>query len=180
MRRHKRGYVSVPTAQQHCRASIIALRQTKSAVLLRNFDSKRADLRESFKIFGRNFAGAIDLVGIDMFAQITFQLTDEIFAGGAIFGALRGIRVNSIEIVTSDEQIAGETAAILERITCRFRELERFALALGHLRRVDDGGDRLPRFCAGFLSDLSFRRFERRFHEGSASMLLALAGMLPA
>src|SRR5437899_3709944 len=133
MRRYERGYVSVPTAKQHCRASVIALRQTKPAVFLRNFDSKRADFRESFKIFGRNFAGAIDLVRIDMFAQITFQLADEIFARGAIFGTLRGIRVNSIEIVATNKEIAGETAAVLERIARGLSQLERLALAFGHL-----------------------------------------------
>src|SRR5439155_16150027 len=129
MCRHERSHISVPTAQQYCRASIIALRQTQPAVFLRNLDSERADLRESFKIFGRNFAGAIDLVRIDMFAQITFQLADEIFARGAIFGTLRGIRVNSIEIVATNKEIAGETAAVLERIARGLSQLERLALA---------------------------------------------------
>src|SRR6266516_1732219 len=181
MRRHERGYVSVPTAKQNCGASVIGLRQTKSAVFLRNFDSKRADLRESFKIFRRNFAGAIHHVRIDMFAQITFQLVEEIFARGAVLCTLRGIGVSPIEIVTPDEEIAGETSTILERIARGLSQLERLALAFGHLRCIDDGGRRgLFHFRAGFLSDLFLRRFERRFHEWSASMLLALAGMLPA
>src|SRR5438876_6079934 len=114
MRRNKRSHVSIPAPKQNCGASVVGLRQTKAAIFLQDFDSKRPDLCEPFEIFGRNFAGAIDLVWIDMFAQITFQLADEIFARGAIFGTLRGIRVNSIEIVTSDKQIAGETAAVLE------------------------------------------------------------------
>ena len=99
-----------------------------------------------------------------MFAQITFKFAEEIFARGAIFRALRGIGINSIEIITSDEKIAGETAAVLERIAGGFCQLERFALAFRHLRRVDDGGHRFFGSCAGFLSDLFFRRFERRFH----------------
>jgi len=86
---------------------------------------------------------AVDFVRIDMFAQITFQLLQEIFARDAVFRALRGIWVNSIEIVTSDEKIAGETAAVLERIARRFRQLKRFPLAFRHLRRVDDSWPRL-------------------------------------
>src|SRR5213594_4626303 len=134
MRRNKRSHVSIPAPKQNCRASVIGLRQAKAAVFLWNFDSKRPDLCEPFEIFGRNFAGAIDLVRIDMFAQITFQLADEIFARGAIFGTLRGIRVNSIEIVATNKEIAGETAAVLERIARGLSQLERLALAFGHLR----------------------------------------------
>jgi hypothetical protein len=51
-----------------------------------------------------------------MFAQISFQLLQKFFARGAIFSALRRIRVDSIEIVTTNKQVAGETAAVLERI----------------------------------------------------------------
>src|SRR5882724_13268359 len=123
MRRNERGHVSVPTAHQYRRTLIIALRQTEPAIFLRHFDSKCADLGESFEILRRNFTSAIDLVRVDMFAQISVQLAQEIFACGAIFRALRRIRVNSIEIITSDEKIAGETATVLERIAGRFREL---------------------------------------------------------
>ena len=70
----ERGDVSVPTTEQNGRAPIIELRQTETAVLLRDFDSKGADLGQAGEIFGRNFAGAIDLVRIDMLAQISFEL----------------------------------------------------------------------------------------------------------
>ena len=64
-----------------------------------------------------------------MFAQISFKLAQKLFASGAIFGALCRIRMDSIEIVTSDKQVAGETAAVFERIARGLGELERFALA---------------------------------------------------
>ena len=100
-----------------------------------------------------------------MFAQISFQLAQKVFAGGAIFRALHGVRKDSSEIVTSDEKVAGETAPVLQRIARSFCELERFALAFRHLGCVDDGGGhRLFGLRAGFLSDLFFRRFERAFH----------------
>src|SRR2546421_10009095 len=124
---------SIPTPQQSCRASIIELRQTKAAIFLGHLDSKRANLRESFEIFRWNFARAVDLVRIDMFAQISFKLAQKFFASGAIFCALRGIRVNSIEIVAADIQLDGETAAVVERITRGFSQLERFALDFRHL-----------------------------------------------
>ena len=51
-----------------------------------------------------------------MFAQISFKLAQKLFTSGAILGALCRVRMDSIEIVTSDKQVAGETAAVLERI----------------------------------------------------------------
>src|SRR6266516_3997100 len=109
MRRYERGYVSVPPAQQYCSASIIALRQTKPAVFLRNFDSKRAELRESLEIFRRNFAGEIDLVWIDMFALIIFQLANKIFANDLFF--LRFER--RFHIISSTDILSVGTLGIL-------------------------------------------------------------------
>jgi len=78
--------------------------------------------------------------------------------------------MDSIEIVTSDEQVAGETAAVFERIARGLRKLERLALAFRHLRCVDNARRyRLFRLCAGFRGDLSFRCFERRFHTNRLS-----------
>ena len=68
-----------------------------------------------------------------MFAQIIFELAQELFTRGAIFRALRGIGINSIEIVSPDEKIAGEAPAVLKRIARGFGQLERFALAFRHL-----------------------------------------------
>jgi hypothetical protein len=90
MRGHERGDISIPTAKQHCCASIIGLGQAEPAIFLRHFDSKRADLCKSFEIFRRNFTGAIDLIGIYMFAQISFKLAQKLFASGAILGACAG------------------------------------------------------------------------------------------
>src|SRR5439155_24262492 len=116
MRRNKGCNISAPTTTQNCGASVIALRQTEPAIFLRHLDSKRADLRESFEIFRWNFTSAIDLVRIDVIAQIAFQLPQKIFAGRAIFCALCRVRINPIEIVAPDEKIARESAAVLERI----------------------------------------------------------------
>ena len=83
--------------------------------------------------------------------------------------------MDAVEIVATDEKITGETAAIIERIARRFRQLERFTLPFRHLRSVDDRRGWFFRLAigrirptgglgAGFLSDLFFRRFERAFH----------------
>ena len=74
-----------------------------------------------------------------MIAQIRFELAQKIFAGGAIFCALRRPWINALEIIAPDEEVARETTAILQWIARGFRQLERFALAFHHLRRVDDG-----------------------------------------
>src|SRR5207244_8911062 len=113
--------------------SIIGLRQAKTAVLLWNFDSKCADLGETLEIFRRNFAGAIDLVRIDMIAQIVFQLIQKVCAGSLVLLALCRIRINPVEIVATDKKIAGKTAAIIERIARRLRQLKRRALTFRHL-----------------------------------------------
>ena len=128
----KSGDVSVPTAEQNGRAPIIELRQTEAAVLLRHFDSKGADLGQPGKIFRRNFARAIDLVRIDMLAQIRFELLQKWFARGAIVRALFRKGMNAAEIVATDEKIARETAAIVQRIARRLSQLERFPLTLRH------------------------------------------------
>src|SRR5262245_22364524 len=113
-----------------------------------------------------------------MFAQISFNLAQKLFASGAILGGLCGVRMDSIEIVTADKQVAGETAAVLERIARGLSKLERFTLAPGHFRCVDNGWSHWllglatgrvgvaagTGFCAGFFSDLFFGRFEWRFH----------------
>src|SRR2546430_15074668 len=103
----------------------------------------------------------------------------EIFASGAVLRALRGKWINATEIVASDEKIAGETTAVFQRIACRFGQLERFALAFRHLRCVNDGSRRFFRFCACFLSDLFFRRFERAFHRSTGVSPAGTPGILP-
>src|SRR4029077_3714709 len=119
-----------------------------------HLDPKRADLRESFEVLRRNFTGAIDLIGIDTFAQVSFELAQKLFASGAILGGLCGVRMDSIEIVTSDKQVAGESAAVLQRSARGLRKLERLTLAFRHLRGVDDGSRYrlfgLCGLCAGF------------------------------
>src|SRR5881227_118753 len=176
---NKRRHVSVPTPKQNCGPSVIALRQTKSAIFLWHLDSKRADFRKSIEIFWRNFTGTIDLVRIDMFAQITFQLLQKIFACGTIFSALRRIRINPIEIVTADKKVAGETAAVFEWIARGLRQFQRFTLAFRHLRRVNNGGSRLLWLRARFLSDLFFGRFERGFHGSTGVTPVGTPGILP-
>src|SRR5204862_1110837 len=74
MRGNERGHVSIPTSKQNCGAPVIALRQTEPAIFARYFNSKCADLGQALEIFRRNFTSAIDLVRIDMFAQVTFKL----------------------------------------------------------------------------------------------------------
>src|SRR5437763_2500813 len=153
MRRNKCRHVSVPTPKQNCGPSVIALRQTESAIFLWHLDSKRADFRKSLEIFWRNFTRTIDLVRIDVVTQISFQLVQKFFASGAIFRALRRIRVNPIESVAPTKDVVGETAAVLERVARGFRQLERLSLPFRHLRRVNNGGNRFFRFRSGFLSD---------------------------
>src|SRR5262249_7141348 len=137
-------------------------------------------LREAVEIFRRNFTGAIDFIGIDVFAQISFKLPEELFSSGTILGGLCRIGMDSIEIVTSDEQVAGETAAVFERIAGGLSKLERFALALGHFRCIDDGSGRAYfGLRAGFFSDLFFGRFEWRLHRMIICQIVS-AGRLPA
>ena len=88
MRRNQRRQIAAPTAEQHRRAAIIRLRQTKPAVFRRNFDSKRAEPREFVNHRLRNFARAVNFVGINFFAQQRFQLFEKRVALIAVFGAL--------------------------------------------------------------------------------------------
>src|SRR5580700_6009052 len=103
MGRDQCGDIAVPTPEQYGRAPVIRLRQTESAVLLRHFDSECADGGKSIEVFLWNFAGPIDLVRIDMVAQIRFQFLQKRIARRAILRALFGIGMDPIEIVTADE-----------------------------------------------------------------------------
>src|SRR5439155_27090485 len=89
----------------------------------------------------------------------------KVFCSDALFCGLCRIRMDSNEIVTSDEYVARETAAVFKRIARGLGKLERLALAFGHLRGVDHSCScPLFGFCAGFLGDLIFPCFEWRFH----------------
>src|SRR5947207_10713810 len=116
-----------------------------------------------------------------MFAQISFKLAQKLLASRPILGGLCRVRMDSIEIVTSDKQVAGETAAVFQRITRGLGELERFALAFGHLRCVDDGSRRrLLGLRARFLGDLFFGGFQRRLHSGTGVVPpVGTPGILP-
>src|SRR5262249_35332083 len=81
MRGNEGGDISIPAAKQTRGTSIIRLRQTKSAIFLRHLDSKRPEFRKAAEIFRWNFASAIDLIGIDMLAQVGFQLLQKFLTG---------------------------------------------------------------------------------------------------
>src|SRR5262249_8941779 len=160
-RGEERRNVAAPAPEQTARAPIIRLGQAETAILFWNFDSERADLGQSLEIFRRNLARAIDLVRIDVLAQIILELLQKPSAGRAVLLALRRPRINPVEIVAANEKIARETAAIVQRIARRLGEFERFALALRHFRRVDDRrGRRFLGLRARFGGDLFFRRFQ--------------------
>src|ERR1700745_3763228 len=100
-----------------------------------------------------------------MFAQISFKLVQKARSSGTILGGLCGIRMDPIEIVTTDKQVAGKTTTVFERIPRGLRKLERFTLAFAHFRGVDDVSSlRFLGLRARFLSDLFFGSFEWRFH----------------
>ena len=150
--------------------------------MFRNFDAEGAQREQLLNVLLRNFAGAIDLVGIHVLAQILFQIGEKFLASLAILGALLRPGKNPIEIVTPDEKIAREAAALVQRVARGLGKLERFTLAFGHLRGVDHScrcSFPLFGFCAGFLGDLFFRRFEWRFHSGTGVPPVGTPGILP-
>jgi hypothetical protein len=149
--------------------------------LFRNFYAERTQREQLLNVFLGNFAGAIDLVGIYILAQILLQIREKFLSSLAILGALLRPWINPIEIVTSDEKIAREAAALVERIARGLGKLERFALAFGHLRGVDDAGRRrLFYFCRRFLSDLFFGCFQRGFHRSTGVPPVRTRGIFPA
>ena len=127
--------------------------------MLRNLDAERAHREKIVDILLRDFAGAIDLIRVDVRFEIGAEFRQKSFARGAIFRALLGEGKDAVEIVAADKEIAREAAAFIERIARTFRQIERGRLARRHLRRVDDGRGR--RLRAGLLRDLLFRCFER-------------------
>src|SRR2546423_8852105 len=115
-----------------------------------------------------------------MFAQISFEVAQKLFTSGTILGALRGVGMNSIEVISPDEQVAGETATVFQRIARGLGEFKRLALAFCHFRGVDDARRyRLFGLCARFRGDLFFRCFEGRFHSGTGVPPAGTPGIVP-
>ena len=92
--------------------------------------AKGAHREKVVDILLRDFAGAIDLIRVHVRFEIGAKLREKSFARGAIFRALLGKGKDAVEIVAADEEIAGETAAFVERIAGTFRQIERGALCL--------------------------------------------------
>src|SRR5205814_462948 len=112
--------IRVPAAQQHRRASIIELRQPETAILGRNFDSERPHRKQVIDVLLRDFTSTIDLVRVDMGPQIFAKLIQERLALGSVFFALCRVRKDPGKIVTTDKQVAGETATLIQWVARSF------------------------------------------------------------
>ena len=128
--------------------------------MLRHLDGKCAHSEQLVDVLLWNLAGAIDLIRVDIVAQIAPELSEKFLARRDIFGALFWIRKNPVEIEPADEKIARETAAFVERIARTLRQLEGGRFARRHFRGVDHRRD-----CCWlrrrFFGYLFFRCFER-------------------
>src|SRR5690349_2757403 len=106
MRRNQRSKVAAVTTKEHGGSTIIRLGKAESAVLWRNFDAKRPQFREFFNHWRWDFAGAIDLVGINFVEQELLQFLQKGVALIAIFHALNWKRLKPRKIRGAHEQPA--------------------------------------------------------------------------
>ena len=93
MRGEQRGQVAAIAAEQHRGAAVVRLRQAEPAVFDGDLDAERAELREAVEDVLRDFAGAIDLIGIDVLVEKAAEPLEKSVALVAVFGALERKRM---------------------------------------------------------------------------------------
>ena len=84
--------------------------------MLRHLDRERAHREQIVDVLLRDFAAAIDLIGIDVRVQIFLQLREEWLSRRLVLRGLIRERKDAIELELPDEKVARETAAFIERI----------------------------------------------------------------
>jgi hypothetical protein len=84
------------------------LREPEAAVFRGDLNAESAKFRERVDYVIRNFAGAIDFVRVNFFAQELFESMQKGVALIAIFRGLRRKRVDPEQVERTHEQSAGE------------------------------------------------------------------------
>jgi hypothetical protein len=135
--------VATPAAQKHGHPAVIGLGKTESPQFGRDFYPKATHAGELRDDLLRDFAGAVNFLGVHMFAQIWFEAGEKLIALQALLRALCGEGVDCGEIKISHKKAAGETAA--EGFAGAFGKLERSALPRGHFGCVNRGFKRVRR-----------------------------------
>jgi hypothetical protein len=97
MRGDQRSQIAAVASEQHRRAAVIRLRQAEPTVLDGNLDPERAKLREPVEDVLRDFAGAIDLVGIGVLLEKGLEPADKRVALIAVLRALEWIRMQRLK-----------------------------------------------------------------------------------
>src|SRR6185503_3293850 len=82
MRRKQRRERAVDRRDQLDGFHVRQLRQSQPAVLAWNLDPERAEVAESLNDALRDFALAVDLVGIDVLTEEAFEFVEEGFGAG--------------------------------------------------------------------------------------------------
>src|SRR3954468_10267359 len=126
MRGEQRRDRAVARRDHRHRLDVARIRQAEPTVLGGNLDPKSAHLAQFLNVFLRNFARAVDHIGVDARQKVFEPIEERLCARG--FGRIfRGMRMNEIETKASEEQLTYEAgtrpftfARGLRYVTCLF------------------------------------------------------------
>ena len=141
MRGHQRGQVRIPTSEQHRGAAIINLRQTRGRRIASGSSRQTRPSRRGRRCFSaESHRCDRSRPRRHSSCRYFFKLREKFSSPAARSSALcSGHGIDAIEIVATDEQVAGEATALVERIARAFGKIQRRSFTGRHLGSVDHG-----------------------------------------
>ena len=120
------------------RSVVVRDAESEAAVLLRNLHAPGAELAETLENLLGILAGAIDLVGIDVFGEEAAETFDVLIAHRLVFLRLLRERVDEIEIEVPKKEVTDERRLLPFGFATGLGDFHRFDCA-GRFRFFHDG-----------------------------------------
>src|SRR5579885_580518 len=112
MRRKKERQDIAVARDEGKHAVVVGLGKAKTTVLLGNIHAKQAELGQAIEHATRNFAGALNLRGIDLTGEESSDLGADLIAHELILSRLEWVRSEEAEIRLAAEKLGHEARAL--------------------------------------------------------------------
>ena len=122
MRGQKRRDAPAITSHQDGGTRVGLLAQAEASIFPRDLDPEGTERRETFDNTVRDFAIAVDLIGIGMLFQERFERRQELTASSITVGRRFGTRMDEVHVELAHEDRARESGIAVEAFPRRFRE----------------------------------------------------------
>ena len=124
MRGQKRRDAPAITSDEDGGTRVDLLAQAEASVLPRDLDAECAERGETFDDVVRDFAIAIDLIGVGMLFQERFEPRQELTASSVMVSRRFGTRMDEVHVELAHKDRARERGVAVEAFPRRFGELE--------------------------------------------------------